>query len=170
MQEESFFADPRSWVAVAFVIFVVLFGAKIWAALAGMLDKRTAAIRSELAEAARLRQEAEAMRADASKQRESALAEAKALLDGARAEAARLSRAAAEDAAAGARRREKMAMDRIAAAEKSAVDTVRFAAAEIAALAAEHAIRDGLTAEADGQLIDRAIGGISSALGSRRAA
>ncbi len=170
MQEESFFADPRTWVAVAFVIFVVVLGPKLWKALAGMLDKRTETVRAELAEAARLRKEAEAMLAGASRQRANALTEAKALLEGAKTEAARLAKAAAEEAEASARRREKMAMDRISAAEKSAVDSVRFAAAEIAAQAAEQAIREGLSAEADGQLIDRAIGGLNTALAPRRAA
>ena len=170
MHEERFFENPRTWVSLAFVIFVVLFGAKIWKALAGMLDKRTESIRAELAEASRLRSEAEAMLADARKQRESALADAQALLHGAKAEAARLAKAAADDAAAAARRREKMAMDRIAAAEKAAVDTVRFAAAEIATVAAEQAIREGLSAEADGRLVDGAIGGIAAALSPRRAA
>lgn len=170
MHEESIFADPRTYVALAFVIFVAALGPKIWQALSSALDKRSAAVRAELAEAARLRQEAEAKLADATRQRSDALAEAKALLDGARAEATRLARAAADDAAAGARRREKMAMDRIAAAEKSAIDSVRIAAAEVAAQAAEQAIRDGLTEDADRLLIDRAIGGLTSALSTRRAA
>ena len=50
---ETFFTDPRSWVAIAFVIFVLVFGRKIWAALAAMLDKRAETIRAELAEAQR---------------------------------------------------------------------------------------------------------------------
>lgn len=170
MQEESFFANPRSWVAIAFVIFFVLFGAKLWKALAGLLDKRTEIVREELEEAARLRREAEAMLADATRRREEALAEAKALLEGARTEAARLGRAAAEDAAASGRRREKMAIDRIAAAEKAAVDDVRFAAAEIACIAAQQVIREGLTPAADEALVDHAITQIAAALAPRRAA
>jgi len=170
MQEESFFADPRTWVAVAFVIFFGALGSKIWKALTGMLDKRADAVKAELAEAARLRQEAESMLANASRDRAAALEEAKLLLDGARAEAERLSRAAVEEAAATARRREKMAADRIAAAEKAAIDSVRNTAAEIAAKAAERVIRDALHPEADAHLIDRAIGGLSNALATRRAA
>lgn len=170
MHEESFFENPRTWVSLAFIIFVVLFGSRIWKALTGMLDKRTESIRAELAEASRLRGEAEAMLADARKQRETALSEAHALLEGAKAEAGRLAQAAADEAAAGARRREKMAMDRIAAAEKAAVDTVRIAAAEIATSAAERSIREGLSGEADARLIDGAIGGIAGALSARRAA
>ena len=61
----EFFAEPRSWVAVAFVIFFAIFGGKIWKALAAMLDKHTATIRADLEEASRLRVDAEKMLADA---------------------------------------------------------------------------------------------------------
>jgi len=69
MHEESFWAEPRNWVALAFVIFFVLFGKKLWSALAAMLDDRAAKVRTELDEAARLRREAEAMLRDAEKRR-----------------------------------------------------------------------------------------------------
>jgi F-type H+-transporting ATPase subunit b len=170
MEEVGFFAEPRTWVAIAFIIFFVLFGRRLWTALAGILDGRTASVQAQLAEAQRLRQEAETLLADARARREAALAEAKALLEGAKAEAARVARAAAEEAEAAARRRERMAMDRIAAAEKAAVDEVRLTAVEIATAASEQAIREGLTPEADGGLIDRAIGNLPAALATRRAA
>jgi F-type H+-transporting ATPase subunit b len=170
MHEESFFADPRSWVAAAFVIFFVIFGAKLWSVVTGILDKRTASVRAELDEASRLRREAEAMLADATKQREVALAEARALLEGAHAEAGRLAAAAADEAASAATRREKMALDRISAAEKAAVDEVRITAADVACVAAGRVIREGLTAEADGALVDHAIAGLAAALSPRRAA
>jgi len=168
--EETFFQDPRSWVAIAFVIFFVLFGRKIWGALTAMLDKRADDIRAELAEAQRLRKEAEAMMADAKSRRDAAVADAKALIEGAKAEAARVSAAAAAEAQASAARRERMAMDRIAAAEKAAVDEVRMAAADIAAKAAGEVIRETLSAEAGTALVDRAIGDITTALAARRAA
>ena len=169
MHAETFFTDSRSWVAIAFVIFFVLLGRKIWTMLTSMLDNRADAIRAELAEAQRLREEAEAMLADANARREAALAEAQALLSGAKDEAARLAAAAEAEAKSAAERRERMAMDRIAAAEKAAVDEVRIAAAAIAASAAEQVIRQELTAEADGPLIDHAIGGLANALGRRAA-
>ncbi|MEA2728329.1 MAG: F-type H+-transporting ATPase subunit b, partial [Acetobacteraceae bacterium] len=107
--EESFFGDPRNWVVLAFILFFVLFGRRLWAVLAGMLDARAAAVKAELEEAARLRREAESMLRDAEKQRADALAEAKALIEGARAEAIRVTAAAAAEAETSARRREQMA-------------------------------------------------------------
>ncbi len=166
----SLFEDPRTWVAVAFTLFFVIFGRKIVGLVLGILDKRAATIRAELDEAARLRREAEQMLEDANRQRTAALQEAEAMLARARDEAARVAEAARTDAAASATRRERMAMDRIAAAEKAAIDDVRLAAADIAARAAGRVIATTLDANADAALIDRAIQGLPAALGARRAA
>lgn len=168
--EPGFFGEPRNWVLIAFILFFLLFGKKLWGALAGMLDDRAARVRAELEEAARLRQEAEAMLRDAEKHREEALREAQALIAGAKTEAERLAAAASADAEASAKRREQMAKDRIAAAEKAAVDEVRTTAAEVATAAARQVIAEGLSAEADAHLIDHAITQLPSALAGRRAA
>ena len=168
--EESFFADPRNWVVVAFFLFFILFGKKIWGALSGMLDARAVSVKAELEEASRLRREAEAMLRDAEKQRLDALAEAKVLIAGARAEAQRLTAATAAEAEASAKRREQMAIDRIGAAEKAAVDDVRLAAADIATTAARQVMAEGISADADAVLIDQAIVQLPTALAARRAA
>lgn len=170
MHNESFFAEPRNWVLIAFILFFVFFGRKIWAVFAQLLDDRAARVRAELDEASRLRREAEAMLNDAEKRRTEALAEAKALIEGAQAEAARVAAATTAEAEASARRREQMALDRIAAAEKSAVDEVRVAAADIATVAARQVIAEGLSSESDSRLIDHAITQLPAALTARRAA
>jgi F-type H+-transporting ATPase subunit b len=167
---ESLFGDPRTWVGIAFVIFFLIFGRKAWAAITSMLDKRAKDIQAELDEASRLRREAEVMLRDATTQREQALKDAQAMIEHARAEAAQVAEAARADAATAATRRERMAMDRISAAEKAAVTDVRLAAADIAARAAERVIAQGFGADADAVLVDRAIQGLPAALSSRRAA
>ena len=170
MHEVSFFAESRTWVAIAFLIFFAIFGKRLWAALAQMLDDRAEKVQAELDEASRLRQEAEAMLRDAEKRRTEALAEAKALIEGAQAEANRVAAAATAEAEAAAKRREQMALDRIAAAEKAAVDEVRVAAADIATVAARDVIAEGLTADDDSRLVDQAIVQLPTALAHRRAA
>jgi F-type H+-transporting ATPase subunit b len=170
MHEETFLTNSRTWVAVAFVLFFLLFGKMLWKALASMLDSRSAAVRSELEEAARLRREAEAMLQDAEKRRTDALAEAQALIEGAKAEASRVAAATAAEAEAAAKRRERMALDRIAAAEKAAVDEVRMTAAEVATVAARQVISEGLSADADARLVDHAITQLPTALAQRRVA
>jgi F-type H+-transporting ATPase subunit b len=160
----SFFAEPRNWVAVAFVLFVVLFGRRLWAAYTAMVDGRAAVIRAELEEAGRLRAEAERMLETARSERDAALAEARAVLERSHAEAARLAEEAREEASRAARHREQMAMDRIAAAEKAAVAEVRQTAATVAVQAAERVIATGLPPEADRSLIDKAIAALPRAL------
>lgn len=161
---EHFWLNPQFWVAVSFVIFIGLAGSKLWGALASLLDKRAEKVRDSLAEATRLRQEAEAMLRDAEARREAALTEAKALVEGAAEEAKRLTAAAEAEAQASAARREQMAMERIAAAEKTVLDEVRAAAAEISAAAARDVIATTATEASQAALIDRGIAAIPQAL------
>ncbi len=153
--------DPEFWVLVSFVIFFVLFGARLWRVIAGLLDGRADAIRTELAEATRLREEAEAMLADAQRARTEAMAEAGEVLARSQAEAARLTKAAMAEAEAAGKRRERLALERIAAAEKAAITDVRHIAADIATQAAEQVIAQGAQSDA---LVDRAIADLPRAL------
>jgi F-type H+-transporting ATPase subunit b len=156
--------NPEFWVLVAFVIFFVLFGGKLWAAITGLLDGRAATIRTELDEAARLRAEAEHMLRDAQSARESAMTEARQMLERSRAEAARVTQEAQADAAAAAKRRERMALDRIAAAEKAVILEVRQMAADLATQAARDVIASNLSTEAGDALVDDAIASLPRAL------
>ncbi|MBB2202010.1 F0F1 ATP synthase subunit B family protein [Gluconacetobacter tumulisoli] len=156
--------EPRFWSAVAFVLFFVLFGKKVWTPLVTALDGRAARIRADLDEAARLRREAEQMLEDATRERELALAEARALVEHSLAEAARIAEAARKEAEAVASRREQMARDRIAASERSAVREVRLAAIDVAMQATRDALAAALPAEAGVAIVDRAIADLPSAL------
>ena len=162
-----FITEPRSWVAIAIVMFAVLLGGKLWGAATAILDKRADTIRAELEEAANLRAEAEKMLLEASQRREAALKQAAELLASAQQEAARLAQEARAEAAAAAARREKMALERIAVAEKAALIEVRNQAATIATQAAEMIIREGLPAEAASRLVSRAIDALPAALAAQ---
>lgn len=156
--------NPEFWVLVAFLIFFGLFGKTLWRAIAAMLDSRAAAIRLELDEAAKLRAEAERMLQEAQAARAAALEEARAVVLAARAEAQRLSEAAHAEAEASAKRRERMALDRIAAAEKAAITEMQQTAADIAVHAARAVIAETLSADEDAALQDRAIANLPRAL------
>ncbi len=157
-------AEPEFWVLVSFIIFFVLFGRKLWAGITGLLDGRANTVRAELAAVQRLRQEAETMLADAQRARTDALAEAEQVLARSRVEAAQLAQAAHAEAEASGRRRERLALDRIAAAEKTALDEVRQTAADIATRAAARVIGQGLGEERETALLDRAIADLPRAL------
>ncbi len=157
-------AEPEFWVLVSFVIFFVLFGRRLWAGISALLDGHANTIRAELAEAQRLRQEAESMLADAQRARSDAQAEAEQVLARSRVEAAQVAQAASAEAEASARRRERLALDRIEAAEKTVADEVRQAAADIATRAAARVIAEGLGEARETALLDRAIADLPRAL------
>src|SRR6478735_6864478 len=154
---EHFYLDPKFWVAVAFVIFLLLVGRMAWARLTGMLDARAERVKTELEEASRLRIEAEALLKQAEADRAAAMVEARELVERAQAEAKRVAEAAAVEAEGSAKRRERMALDRIAAAEAGAVAEVRGAATEVAIAAARNVIAERIDAKADAALIDSAV-------------
>jgi F-type H+-transporting ATPase subunit b len=161
---EHFWLNPQFWVAVSFVIFVVLLGRTVWNKAVQALDARGDKIRADLDEAARLRTEAEAMLRQAEADRATALVEAEQTLARAKAEAQRVADATAAEAELSAKRRERMAMDRISAAEASAVAEVRHAAAAIAVAAARSVITEKLDANADAALIDKAVADLPRAM------
>ena len=68
------------------------------------------------------------------------------------------------EAEASAKRSERMALDRIAAAEASAVAEVRRTAAEVATQAARDVIAEKFDARADAALVDRSVAELPKAL------
>ncbi len=152
------------WVFIAIVIFAVLAGRKVMAALTGMLDARTQKVQAALDEAAQLKAEAEAMLKDAKAAQAQAMADAQQILQSAQAEAARMAAALAAEAEATAKRRERLAVERIEAAEASAVNEVRAVAIDIATQASAQLLRESFGAAADAAMVDQAIAGVPAAL------
>ena len=167
---EEHVADPTAlglngsaWVALAMIVVIVIMIAKKVPTLIGSaLDRKIASIRVQLDEAARLRAEAEALKAEYERKAAAAATEAEAVLAHAREEAEGIVAKAKADASALIERRGKMAEDKIAAAERAAVAEVRAKAAAAAAAAAASLIQKSHDAAADKALVDRAIAGIGS--------
>ncbi|MGA9580676.1 MAG: F0F1 ATP synthase subunit B [Allosphingosinicella sp.] len=154
--------DAPQWIALAMVVvFAILLWKRVPALIGKALDVKIAAIRSQLDEASQLRSEAESIKAEYEAKAASADAEAAALLARAQVEAEGIVRQAETDASALVERRGRMAEDKIAAAERSALDQVRAKAAAAAAAAAASLIREKLDAGADKALVDRTIQGLS---------
>ena len=153
--------DATAWVALAMLaVIAIMLWKKVPAAIGRALDKKIAGIREQLDEAARLRAEAEALRAEYEAKAAAAGAEAQAMLDRARHEADAIVQQAKTDAAALVERRTRMAEDKIAAAERSAIAEVRAKAVTAATIAAERLIRDQHDATADRAMVDRTIAGL----------
>ena len=131
------FFDPETWVAVAFVILMVVFGyLGVFKKAMAALDHRAERIKAELDDATRLKQEAAKVLADYKARSASAEREAADIIANAKSEAERIAteaKAKMEDFVA---RRTKTAESKIALAEAQAVADVRAAAADAAVQAA----------------------------------
>ena len=147
-------------VAIALAMLVViamLIWKKVPGAIGSALDSKIALIRDQLAEAESLRKEAEALKAEYEAKAASADKDREALLERARHEAGEIVAKAKTDAEALVERRTRMAEDKIAAEERTAVEQLRAIAAEAATKAAARLIAERHDASSDAQLVDQAI-------------
>jgi F-type H+-transporting ATPase subunit b len=151
------FSNPETWVAIAFIIFVVLAGKPLMRGIGKTLDARAVRIKAELDEARALRDEAQKLLADYQKKQQEAMRDAEAIVRQARGEAERLKTEAAANLDAAFARREKMAMDKIAQAEAQAIADVRNHAIDVAVAAAEQLLKSKTDAQRGERLIDSAI-------------
>ena len=158
---EAFGLGPVTWVALAMtVLILVAIWKKVPAMITSGLDNSIAEIRKQLDEAKALRAEAEALRKEYADKIAGAEKDAAAMLEHAKSEADAIVAKAEADTKALIKRREKMAEDKIAAAERGAIAELRTKAANAAASAARQLIAANHNAKADKSLVDEAIGGI----------
>ena len=152
-------------VLLAFLLFVgVLIYFKVPGLLGGLLDKRAATIRAELAEARKLREEAQELRASFERKKSEVKDQAERIVAKARADAELAAQQARVDLEASIIRRLKAAEDQIAAAEASAVRAVRDQAVAVAIAASRELIAKNLGAEHSAKLIEESIATVNAQL------
>lgn len=152
-----FYATAEFWVAIAFLIFVVAVSRPVWKILSTTLDSKADAIKAELDEAQRLREEAQHTLAEYQRKQRDALAEAEAIIAEAKEEAERMQRLNEERTQATLERREQQALDMIAAAEARAIADVRALAADVAIDATRRILTDVVDGQKGDELINSAI-------------
>jgi len=155
--DHGFFANPETWVAVAFLLFVVLLGKILWTRITALLDKRSAAIAKAIDDARLLREEAARAKAEAERTLSAATAEAEAILGQAREEVQRMQARAAQSLQNAMALREQQAKDRIAQAEAAATRQVRDTAVDVALNATRALLREQVGSGKTGDLVDQAI-------------
>ena len=160
-----FLAEPETWVAVAFLIFVgILIYIGVPKMLTDALDARGKRVQAELDEARRLKEEAQKLLAEYQAKRREADQEAAAIIEGAKAEAGRIadeSKVKMEEFVA---RRTKLAEAKIGQAEAQALADVRAAAADAAVTAAEKILRDTAKGQIADDLIAQGIADVKAKL------
>jgi F-type H+-transporting ATPase subunit b len=156
--ERTAMLETENWVAIAFLCFLGLL-AYLGAhrKMIDAIDRRQARIKSELEQARRLREEAQALLGEFQHKAREAENEAQAIMAGARAEAERLTAEAKSRAEDFVARRTKMAETKITQAEAQAVADVRSAAAEAAVAAAEKILATSAKGKIAEDLLTRGI-------------
>ena len=152
------------WATVSLLVFIaVVIYVGVPKMIAKMLDQRIAQIETDLAEAKRLREEAEALLVDYERKRVSAEGEAEGIVTAAREEAKRL----ADDASAKLTdliaRRTRAVEDKIAQAEAQALAEVRASAAELTVEAARIVLNQQMASKGD-DLVAKAIEDVGAKL------
>ncbi|MCA1511269.1 ATP F0F1 synthase subunit B [Bradyrhizobium sp. NBAIM01] len=152
------FFTPEFWVAVAFVILMVIFAyVGVFKTAMSALDHRAARIKAELDEAARLKQEATKVLADYKARTAGAEREAADIIANANAEAERIAAEAKAKLEDFVTRRTKTAEGKIALAEAQALADVRAAAAEAAVQAASTILSQSVKGQIADNLLAKGI-------------
>jgi F-type H+-transporting ATPase subunit b len=159
------FQEAEFWVAVAFVLLIALFVyMKIPAKVIAMLDERAAGIAKTLAEAEKLRNEAQSLLRDYQSKRQAAEAEAEMIVAQARKDAEAYGAEARNKLAELLERRTAAAQQKIAQAEATALKEVRSAAAELAVSMATRVLKEEMKGPKGTVLIDRSIADLKDKL------
>jgi F-type H+-transporting ATPase subunit b len=146
------------WVAIAFVLFLLILAYyKVPKLIAKALDDRAEAIRKDLDEARRLREEAQNLLADYQKKHRGVGQEADSVIELARREAEAFAHETRASLKETLERRTKLAEDKIARAEAQAIDEVRASAIDVATVAAEKILREKTSGAGGAALVDQSI-------------
>ena len=154
---EGLFANPTTWVALAFILLVAALYRKISKALATLLDDRSAKIAEELATARKLREEAEEVLALYRKKQVEYAKEAEAILRKAREDADVLARHADAELKAALDSRTQHALEKIAQEETKAINDVRKHVVDISLAAARTAVIQQLKTVPQEDLLKQAL-------------
>src|SRR3954447_5459295 len=159
------FTEPETWVAIAFVILMVLFAyLGIHRTVLKALDHRGERIKTELDDARRLKEEAAKVLGEYKTRRASAEREAEEIIANARAEAERIAteaKAKMEDFAA---RRSKTPESKIALAEAQALADVPASAANAAVSAASTILSQSVKGSVANDLLAKGVAEVRAKL------
>jgi F-type H+-transporting ATPase subunit b len=157
--------DPTFWALVGLILFFALIiWMKVPGKLTSALDNRADTIRTELEQARRLREEAQALLAEYQRKAREAEAEVEEIIDQAKREADAFGSEARKRVADYVASRTRMAEEKIAQAEAQAIREVRARSADVAIAASQRILAARARgATADG-LIKQAIEDVKSKL------
>ena len=157
--------DATFYAFVGPILFLALIAyLKVPGMMAKGLDARADEIRNELAEAKRLREEAQHLLAEYQRKRKDAEAEAASIVASAEREASALTAEAKQKTEEYVARRTALSEQKIKQAEADAINAVRAAAVDLAVAAAEKVIASKADAATGKALFDNAVSEVKARL------
>jgi F-type H+-transporting ATPase subunit b len=153
----DFMLDTHVWYAFSFLIFAVVawkFGLK---GFLNMLDGRINAIRTEIATAENLRNEAQDLLAQYQRKQRDAEKDAKSITESAKKHAEEYRKQAEAELEETMARREKQLTERLKRMEQSAIAEIQKYAADLAVKATSQIITEKLDTRAQEKLVDQSI-------------
>ena len=161
---QALYDNPGFWVAVAFVIFVLIFARPVWKFSVKSLDKKINAIETSIEEATTLREEAQDLLASYKRKLATAEKEAEDIIGQAREEALKIKAQMTKELKSSLSRREKLALDRISQAENDATSEVRTMITDVALLATRQLLIENIDNKKADELINKSIVDLSNKL------
>ena len=161
---QALYDNPGFWVAVAFVIFVLIFARPVWKFSVKSLDKKINAIETSIEEATTLREEAQDLLASYKRKLATAEKEAEDIIGQAREEALTIKAQMTKELKSSLSRREKLALDRISQAENDATSEVRTMITDVALLATRQLLIENIDNKKADELINKSIVDLSNKL------
>ena len=155
--EHSLFQDPTFWVAVAFFITVCMLTKLAGKAISDALQARADKIASRLAEAEKLRIEAEALLAEYKANHERMAQTAKEALEQANLNAQKMKENLQKEFEEKLQKKQAVAEARLNRAAEEASEEVRELAIKIASEAVERILKEKLSADEGQKMIEEAI-------------
>jgi len=157
--------DATFWATVALFIFLaVIVYYKVPGVIGRSLDARAEKIKTELAEAMRLREEAQQLLGEYQRKRKEAEAEAVGIVESAKREAAQLAAEAKQKTEDYVTRRTALAEQKIGLAEREALNEVRASAVDIAIAAAKTLLEGKVDAKLGADLFKASVQDVKSKL------
>ena len=149
--------NPSLWVAVSFVLFVLILARPVWKFVVNSIDGKIEEIKVKIEEATNLREEAQDILAANKRKLANAEKEAVEIIAQAREEAQLIKTRLAKEMEELLQRRQQMASDRISQAEAEAVEAVRLMTVDIALNATEQILSENVRGKKGKRLIENAI-------------
>lgn len=159
--QKSIFQDPTFWLAISFIVFILLAAKPVFKAIGAMLDKRAQLIEERLEEARKLKEEAVEMRAEAERAQHDAIEEAARIIEYAKKDAEHIRELGVTSLEKAIEKKKSLVEQRIHAAQEKAVNEIKGQTANIAYKVADKLIDENYTSNDDDTLINDTISNLS---------